>query len=323
MTGVVAPTRRDGSSRNAVSVSVVIPAFNAQDYLEECLNSVLAQTGVTLEVAVVDDGSTDRTVEIASRFPGVTCVRTAHHGPAAARNAGIAATTAPLIAFIDADDVWPPDKLSMQADMLRQHPAAAMAFGDCRQFDRHGPRERTEFEANGFGRARWSTALVADAYISLLQENFITTGSVLMRRDALQCVGGFSEDLRLVEDLELWLRIARRFDIAWCPEVCLLRRRHDMNASRDPEAMGEAYLAVLQRQADLPPPGPVAPRALLRRLMAREHRDMARTALRSGRIADARRHAWLAVTSDPGLANAKVLAEALLLPTAAERRGVE
>ncbi len=269
-------------------VSVVIPAHNARAYLAECLHSVRSQAGeFTLETIVVDDGSTDGTAEVAREQAWLTCLIQPNRGPGAARNAGIAVARGEFIAFLDADDLWPAGKLAAQLPVLQQCPDAALVFGDCRQFDVGGPWPRSEFDAGGLGPAAWGAGpVVPDAYARLLEDNFITTGSVVLRREVLAQVGGFAEDLRLVEDLDLWLRIARGHPIAWCGQVCLLRRRHAANTSRDPEAMGLAYLEVLRRQ------GVAAPAATIRRLTAGEYRRLARTAFARGRIGLALQHAW-------------------------------
>lgn len=269
-------------------VSVVIPAHNAQAYLADCLASVRSQVGeFTLQIIVVDDGSADDTAAIARRHPDVQCLRQPNRGPSAARNAGIAEAQGEFVAFLDVDDLWSQGKLVAQLQILKQHKGAALAFGDCLQFDASGPRPRTEFEANGLGTSTWGTdGLIPDAYARLLSDNFITTGSVVLRRAALAEVGGFAEDLRLVEDLELWLRIARRHPIAWSSQVCLLRRRHAANTSRDVEAMGLAYLEVLRRQ------GAAAQAAMIQRLASAEYRRLARVALARGHIGLALLRAW-------------------------------
>jgi glycosyltransferase involved in cell wall biosynthesis len=280
-------------SSNPPAVSVVIPAHNAGAYLPDCLASVHSQScDAGVEIIVVDDGSVDASVAIARSTPGVTCLSQPRRGPSAARNAGIAAARGEYIAFLDADDLWPPGKLDIQLRMLRQQPATALVFGDCRQFDASGAWPRTEFEAGRQGAAAWGpSGLVPDAYPRLLAENFITTGSVIVRHAALAEVGGFSDDLHLVEDLDLWLRIARRRPIAWCGEVCLLRRRHDANTSRDPEAMSLAFLEVLRRQ----PAGEPS----LAQLVGDVHVQLAELALGRGRYGLAAKRAWRALAADP------------------------
>jgi glycosyltransferase involved in cell wall biosynthesis len=245
---------------STVSVSAVIPAYNAQSHLAECLASVSEQSGrFTLEIIVVDDGSRDATAEIARRHPGVQCITQANAGPSAARNVGIASARGEFIAFLDADDLWPAGKLAAQLDVLLQHPEAALVCGDCRQFDARGRWPRTEYASNGVGAGGWDSGeLVPQAYSRLLENNFITTGSVVARRAMLQEAGGFAEDLRLVEDLDLWLRMARRHPIAWCALECLLRRRHDANISGNAEAVALAYLDVLERHRKSWGPGDAA-----------------------------------------------------------------
>lgn len=286
------------------AVSVVIPAYNAAAHLGECLDSVQAQEGkFTLEVIVVDDGSCDATAAVARRQGGVRLVSQPNSGPSAARNAGIAVAQGEFIAFLDADDLWPPGKLPSQLEALHRHPEAALVFGDCRQFGDSGPWPQTLFEASGLGTATWGTnGIVPGAYARLLVDNFITTGSVVARRSVLVDERGFAEDLRLVEDLDLWLRIARHHPMAWCSSVCLLRRRHAANISQDAEAMGMAYLNVLNRQRlAITPVAQACGRISLDRLMAHEYLHLADLALSRGFAAQACERASKAWSSESSL----------------------
>lgn len=285
-------------------VTVVIPAFDASNHLRECLYSVLAQAvSVPVEIIVVDDASTDDTAEVAASCPNVRLLRlAANAGPSRARNAGIEAARGELVAFLDADDMWPEGSLAARLAVLERHPDAALVFGDCRQFDRRGPWERTQFAAGSLGAQAWGTSgLIPDAYTRLLVDNFITTGSVLARKAAVIEVGGFAENLRLVEDLDLWLRLARQYVIAWCDDVSLLRRRHEANTSRDAVAMSLAYLEVLHRQATL---GPRPDHRLLRlisRLAAREQLHLADLATRRNEPDEALRWAMRSMSTCPSI----------------------
>ena len=107
-------------------VAVVIPAFHAEEFLAAAVRSVQCQTEEDVELVVVDDGSTDGTAEAAERL-GVTVVRQENAGPGAARNAGVAATTAPFLAFLDADDWFAPEKLTRQIDWLERSDAGVCA----------------------------------------------------------------------------------------------------------------------------------------------------------------------------------------------------
>lgn len=284
-------------------VSAVIPAYNAEPYLGACLDSVQAQsTAMPLEVIVVDDGSTDATRGIAEGRAGVIYLNQPNRGPSAARNSGLARARGEFVAFLDADDLWPPDKLAGQVATLQNHPKAALVFGDCRQFDATGQWPKTQFEAGSLGAAAWgSNGTVPQAYARLLSDNFITTGSVMLRRRVLETVGGFDETMRLVEDLDLWLRIAHLHPICWSGEVCLLRRRHAKNLSRNPRPMGVAYLDLLERQ-------PTDAHAALATiglsmdvLRGREYLHLANFALAAGHLTEARRWAIRGFIANPGI----------------------
>lgn len=309
------PSPPPGGATDKPLISVVIPAYNAQTHLAQCLSSVRTQSGdFRLETLVVDDGSQDETAYIARHDPGVQCIVQPNRGPSAARNTGIAAATGEFIAFLDADDLWPEGKLQAQLTVLRQHPQAALVFGDCRQFNAEGPRSRTEFAVGNLGEVSWSNSgLVPNAYARLLENNFITTGSVIVRRKALHEAGGFAEDLRLVEDLDLWLRIARRHAIAWCPRECLHRRLHGSNISRDAQAISLAYLVVLSRHAASWGPGDAAALGVeATRLVSKEELHLAELAMAQGHARDTWRHLWRGIASYPRPASTWRAAKTLL-----------
>src|SRR3954454_13812946 len=103
-------------------VSVIVAAFQAEAFLEDAIASILAQDYAPFEVVVCDDGSTDRTSEILAAHPELHTIRQPNSGPAAARNAAVGASSGELLAIFDADDLWPPTQLAVQADCLVQHP---------------------------------------------------------------------------------------------------------------------------------------------------------------------------------------------------------
>ena len=259
-------------------ISVIIPAYNAAAHIGEALASVAGQGGgFRLEVIVVDDGSTDATREQVAAFalavgtglatapaPGapvagcrdgggplqIHLIAQANAGPAAARNRGIRAAAGDLIGFLDADDCWPADRLRVQVPILAQFPRVGLVFGDCRGFDARGERALTQFEADRLDLGFWGApVLVEDPYGKLLRNNFIPTGAVLARKDALLAVGLFDESRRLVEDLDLWLRLALHCPFAYTRAVCELKRTHGANCSADRDAMALAYIEVLRDQA--------------------------------------------------------------------------
>lgn len=191
------------------AISVVVPAFNAARHLPTTLQSILAQRGVTLEVIVVDDCSTDGTAacvaDIACRDPRVRLLRTASNtgGPAGPRNQGVAAATSPWIALCDADDLWHPDKLRIQ------HVVATRTGADlvCTAIEDFSSDDKLPTWLAAPIRTEGATATLT--YTAMLLKNRVATSSVLCRRDHLLRSGGFdsARSLVAVEDYDLWLRL--------------------------------------------------------------------------------------------------------------------
>jgi glycosyltransferase involved in cell wall biosynthesis len=234
------------------TVSTIIPAHNAADYLGDCIESVLAQQGpFRHEVVIVDDASTDATAELAGHFAAqhedVRLLRLAENlGPSAARNHGIAAASGSMIAFLDADDLWPAGRLTAGLAVLEAHPDVGLVFGDCAVFDAHGERMASFFADAGLDDAFWGDPLlIPDQDLKLFRLNYIPTGAVLVRREHLTTVGGFDAGRRLVEDLELWLRLAPVCRFAHVPAVWQHKRVHSACVSNRREAMALANLDVL------------------------------------------------------------------------------
>lgn len=215
-------------------VSVVVPAYQAERFLAEALQSAVDQEPAPFEIIVVDDGSTDRTGEIARGFgPAVTVIRQENAGPAAARNRGIAATTGDLVTFLDADDLWPTGSLARRLEALRSHPDACGVMGRSEIFVRVR-RGEDQHDAQPFGEPTYGAFLSA----------------MLLRREALLATGGFREELRFAEDFDLLTRLREQGDLVVIDDVTHRYRRHDTNmtATADPDDMTLAE--VLKRSLD-------------------------------------------------------------------------
>ena len=221
-------------------VSVVIPTYNNAGTLAQAIQSVLAQTYGEIDVVVVDDGSTDGTPEVMREFPGVRYLRQANGGLPAARNAGIAATRGELIAFLDSDDWWEPEKIAAQVERLRATPEVGLVYTDLRVIYDDG-RVLESFLAS---RPLAGDGLVFDR---LVQSGFILPSTVLLRREVLEQVGTFDESMRSHEDIELWLRVTRRWPVALVREALTNRRQGTGNMTANPYLRAEYSVRLCEK----------------------------------------------------------------------------
>lgn len=207
---------------DAPGVSVIIPAYNAERFVGEAIESVLAQTWRDLECIVVDDGSTDATGVIASGFddPRVVVVSKKNERTVAlARNVGLDAARAPLIAFLDADDVWLPPKLEKQIALLRRRADVGLVVcGYAISDEQLHPRTIIVPD-------RWRL----DLRDWLLQQgNGIGVSSTgLLRRDVVDIVGRFNPLLSVSEDCDFATRVAEKFTVECVDEALVLYRAHN------------------------------------------------------------------------------------------------
>ncbi len=183
-------------------VSIVIPAWNAEEYVKEAVRSALAQTYPNIEIVVVDDGSTDGTkqaLEEYSRDPRCKYIYQANKGLAGARNTGIRESRGRYIAFLDSDDMFAPDKIKDQVTILEGHPDFGVCYSDLTHFTDTDPRE--------YYHHRY-TYPSGDILESLLHRQFVNPLTLIARRSVIDAHGMFNESFRRSEDWELWLRWA-------------------------------------------------------------------------------------------------------------------
>jgi len=202
-----------------ISVSVVVPARNAEDTLARALDSVLVQTHRPDEIIVVDDASTDGTADVAARYrdQGVNLVALKErHGAAGARNAGIAAAKSAWIAFLDADDEWLAAKLEKEVALIVADPGCAFVFCASHEFSVTG-----RALGDTFGGRQVVTG--DEAWKALLARNFVATPTVVARRSMLLELGGFDKSLKVSEDQDMWIKLALTGRPAYVPEslVCV------------------------------------------------------------------------------------------------------
>ncbi len=232
------------------TVTVVVPAYNQEAYIEETLQSILAQTFTDYEVIVVDDGSSDETGKVVSnvRDRRLHYVYQANSGrPACSRNRGVSLAKGEYIAFLDGDDLWMPDKLEKQLQMFQAHPEYGLVFSNAISFDEQGNEDMI------VGRAVSSGYL----YQKLFLHNFIAGCTVMVRKNSLDAVGGFNEghDFLAVEDYDLWLRMSRRYPFGYIDEPLARYRIRSGSASGSNVTSVRRlihHLKVLRARGDAP-----------------------------------------------------------------------
>jgi glycosyltransferase involved in cell wall biosynthesis len=209
------------------TVSVVIPAYNHARYLTEAIASALGQTLPAAEVIVVDDGSTDETPQVLARHRDrVRIVRQANRGVSAARNAGAMLAQGDLLAFLDADDVWRPEKLEAQAERFAADPALGLVHCAVEEIDADGRTLRTCTDGME-GR-------VAEEMLLFRRAVILGGGSgAVVTRARFEETGGFDESLGTSADWDLHHRIARRAPVGFVPRVLLRYRLHGANMHAD------------------------------------------------------------------------------------------
>jgi glycosyltransferase involved in cell wall biosynthesis len=231
--------------------SVIIPVFNRALPVREAIDSVLAQTFTDYELIVVDDGSTDDTPRVAEEYGNrMRWLRQENRGVSAARNAGVAASSAPWLAFLDSDDRWLPEKLARQARFIQENPGVSILQTDetwIRRGRRVNPRNR-HLKREGH------------IFLDSLELCLISPSAVVMSRGCFDRYGPFDEDLPACEDYDLWLRVTARERVGFAPERLVVRHggHPDQLSARYP-AMDRfrvyAILKLLEHGGASLPPG--------------------------------------------------------------------
>lgn len=221
-------------------VSVIIATFNCARYLPYALDSVFQQTYPHFEVLVIDDGSNDDTKTVMQSYLSkVTYLTQKNSGVAAARNNGVRNAKGEYISFLDADDLWEPDKLELQVRYLESHPDVAVAFGDMSSFNENGT----------FSFSVQKSFPVYEGWIfeRLLVNNFVMNITTMVRKSIVLELNGFDEDLRIASDYHLYLRIALRYEFGYIDKVLSHRRCHERNISNSFDKSYAANFLILEK----------------------------------------------------------------------------
>jgi glycosyltransferase involved in cell wall biosynthesis len=286
-------------------ISVVLPTYNSGRFLAAALDSALAQTYPNIEVIVINDGSTDDTVEVLARYPGrVRSFTQTNQGVSCARNRGVEKSRGEYIAFLDADDLWDPEKLTKQLPLFRT-PDTGMVYCGLDYIDEHG----LSLGQSTLGAEGWVLKEIA----LLTSPGVPTSGSTpLLRRNCLDSVGGFDENLSTSADWDLVRRIACRFRVAMVREPLVKYRQHPSAMHRNiPIFEADMRYAMGKMFVD---DAAASVHALKRRCYANLHLTLAGSYLHAGAKGECAKHALRAMMSSPA-----ALAYILAFPLRRER----
>ncbi len=245
-----------------MSISIVTPAYNAEKHLQETIESVQSQTLRDWEILLVDDGSRDRTAEIASRYAAedsrIRVIRQPNGGVSSARNHGreIADARRPYIIFLDSDDVWKPNALSLLHSAMERSPQAVAAHGMADYIDENSrpinlPDMEAWFASRRYvdgNRIRTRKPDATTSFNDLAVRNYVCApSSILIRKALLSEVGSFDPSFSGCADWDMWLRLAAHGDFVCEQEIVLSYRRHPNSMSGDQQAMRREDRRVRQK----------------------------------------------------------------------------
>ncbi len=279
------------------TISVIIPAYNAGRWLSRAVASCVAQTLPATEIIIVDDGSRDDTVAVAERLAARhanvrVLQQLRNSGPAAARSRGVAGSRGALLAFLDADDTWAPDKLEKQMAIVQARPETGLVFTALQERDVHGRKLREVWHE--FPRDRQRRVIAS----FLFRLNMLTPTMFLPRR-VYDRAGGFDERLRIGEDHLLFMKIAADHEVVYLPE--LLVDRWVVPASHSKSGTPAAMQVEFQQFMAVAVQHFPYLRDHLPALTAKMHFQIGRRFQKQGDRRSARRHFLASLRTQPGL----------------------
>ncbi|MCC5642104.1 glycosyltransferase [Nostoc sp. CHAB 5824] len=228
------------ASKKLPVISVIIPAYNSEKTINHTIQSVLNQTFTDLELIVINDGSQDSTLAIVTQIqdPRIKVFSYSNAGGNVSRNRGLHRAVGEFVSFLDADDIWTPDKLQSQLKALQENITAKVAYSWTDYIDENG-----EFILSGK-----RVNVNGNVYEHLLLNNFLENGSnPLICRKALITLGGFDESLSAAQDWDMWLRLGSKFNFICVPSIQILYRISANSVSSNLFRQEKACLQVLSR----------------------------------------------------------------------------
>ena len=229
-------------------ISVIIPAYNAEATIQETIESVQKQTFSNFEIVIIDDGSSDRTLDIIQKIadPRIKCFSYENGGNSLARNRGISHATGDFVSFIDADDLWTPDKLELQLAALQKYAEASVAYSWTTNFT--NGQEESVFPCNPI-------FFEGNVYDKLLVNNFVANGSnILVCRKAIELVGEFEPTLKRCADWDFYIRLAAKCHFVVVPKHQIFYRQTSSSLSMNIDLVEQQSVRVIDRAYQSAPP---------------------------------------------------------------------
>ncbi len=216
-------------------VSIIIPLYNGEKYIGECLDSIFKQNYTNFEIIIVDDGSTDSSLQIIAKYKSqkIKIFQQNNGDVSNARNNGIKYSAGELIAFIDQDDLWLPEKLKKQVKLFEENLNTDLIFCDIIKFSNSGKKHHAK-DKHQIALSLNETNL----FSKLIVKNVLMPSAVIVRKDSFIEAGMFDPTFKTCGDYEMWLRMAvQRRKFVYLPEALTLYRVHENNASKNAKLM--------------------------------------------------------------------------------------
>ena len=240
--------------RSSPLVSVIIPAYNCANFIEETLASVYAQTYTNWEIIVIDDGSTDETKKILEKHMSkIHYSWQQNQGVASARNTGIQLSKGELLAFLDNDDLWMPEKLERQVKVVNLLPQCGLVFTDGKGLYQCKIVKKTlaPLDLERWTNFKWCDGLkimYGNLFDRLLLGNIVPSGSCAMvRKVCFEQLKGFDPTIPIADDYDMWIRISQCYEIAIIAECLFIYRIREASQSGPPETR-----KILWRESTIP-----------------------------------------------------------------------
>jgi tetratricopeptide (TPR) repeat protein len=274
-------------------VTVIIPSYNRANYLPVAIASILAQSYPASEIIIVDDGSSDNTPEVVKRYGDKVCFHPrGHQGVSATRNYGLTLAQGDVIAWLDADDVWELDFLASTVSLLENNPALDGVYTGIAHIDDAG---------NLLPQSSIKTVPPQQLFSALLEEDFVLTPTVVVRKHCFERVGKFDEQLQICEDYDMWLRLAKSFALQGVPRPLVRVRVHSGNTLRDTNALVHYRLLVISKHFGATDGNPATWPADKRLAQAFALRDVALVEIQAGQTEEGWAHLERAFLCWPSL----------------------